>query len=127
MLSCSLKSDKNKQSRLFLFKTGSGFQNWKLCVIVTNLCLLIFPFLFHLVESLQHPAKVRNTKVKADFFIVLLWCTNKQFPELGINFSFFLWGELSFSADNNTEKRNRVIYIFGDLQQYVFMTSKKRA
>lgn len=75
------------------------------------LSLLILPFLFHLAESLQHPAKVSNTKVKTDLFIVLLWCAEKQFPELRINFSFFFWWELFFSGDNNSEKTRPECYV----------------
>lgn len=66
--------------------------------------LLFLPLLFHLIESLQHPAKVGNSKLQADFFIVLLGCTDEQLPELRINFSLFLWWELLLSCDDNTVK-----------------------
>lgn len=72
---------------------------------VQYLCLLVIPFFFQLVESLQQPAKVGNTKVKADSFVVLLWCTDKQLQELRINFPLFFWRELFLSGDDNTERR----------------------
>lgn len=64
------------------------------------LCLLFLPLLFHLIESLQHPAKVSNTKLQADSFIILLGCTDEQLPELRINFSLLFRWELLLSGDN---------------------------
>lgn len=66
--------------------------------------LLFLPLLFHLIEPLQHPAKVSDPKLQADFFVVLLGCADEQLPELWINFSLlFLW-ELLLSCDDNTVK-----------------------
>lgn len=69
--------------------------------------LLVLSFLFHLVESLQHPAKVSNAKFKTDFFVVLLLRSEKQFPEFWVDFSFFFRREL-FSFDDNTGSRGSV-------------------
>lgn len=64
--------------------------------------LLLLPLLFHLIESLQHPAKVGNPKLQADLFVVLLGCPDEQLPELWINFPLLCRWELLLSGDDNT-------------------------
>lgn len=72
------------------------------------LCLLVCPLLCHLLESLQHPAKVGDTEVETNLFIVLPRSTEKQLTELGVNFAFFFWRELFFSGSDHSTKAEKV-------------------
>lgn len=72
------------------------------------LCLLVCPLLSHLLESLQHPAKVGDTEVETNLFVVLPWSTEKQLTELGVNFAFFFWRELFFSGSDHSTKAEKV-------------------
>lgn len=83
--------------QLSYFAGGTG------TVLIVYLRLLFLSLLFHLVESLQHPAKVSDTKLQTDFFIVLPGCADEQLPEFRINFSLlFLW-ELLLSGENTVK------------------------
>lgn len=72
------------------------------------LCLLLRPLRLHLLESLQHPAKVCDTEVETDSFIVLPWSTEKQLPEFRINFTLFFWRELFFSGRDHPIKAEKI-------------------
>lgn len=99
------KGQKNKHATFVCFQLSTTYR----CDSSRPyLCLLIRSLLFHLIQSLQHPAKVSHPEVETNSLVVLPGSTEKQLPQFRINFAFFFWRELFFPGCDHSTKAEKM-------------------
>lgn len=68
-------------------------------LLMTDLRLFLLSFFFHLIQLLEHEAKVGHSKLFAQRLVVFLVCAHEELPEPGINFTLLSFNLLRFWLD----------------------------